>query len=116
MAILDRHGLIAPQIDLGFSTGPDMEQDLEACQILGIQYAEPAVIGNARRGQARSGGAQDANRGPGAGGFRRPPTPPPQTEEEAKRAAADYNRYGKAARKFGIKVIFHNHIELRTQS
>jgi len=110
-AMLDRHGLIAPQIDLGFSSGSDMEQDLEACQILGIQYAEPAVIGNARRGQARSGGAQDANRGPTTGAFRRPPTPPPQTEEEAKRAAADYNAYGKTARKFGIKVIFHNHIE-----
>ena len=110
-AMLDRHGLIAPQIDLGFSTGPDMEEDLEACQILGIKYAEPAVVGTARRGSARRGGAQDAIRGPGAGGFLRPPTPPPQTEDEAKRAAADYNTYGKAARKFGMKVIFHNHVE-----
>ena len=110
-AMLDRHGLSAPQIDLGFSTGPGMEEDLEACQILGIKYAEPAVIGTAQRGTARSGGATDPYRRPAAGGFQRPPTPPPQTEEEAKRAAADYNTYGKAARKFGIKVIFHNHIE-----
>jgi hypothetical protein len=35
-AMLDRHGLSAPQIDLGFSTGAGMEEDLEACQILGI--------------------------------------------------------------------------------
>jgi len=110
-AILDRHGLIAPQIDLGFSTGAGIEEDLEACQILGIKYAEPAVIGTARRGQSRSGGAQDAFRGPAAGGVQRPPTPPRQTEEEAKRAAAEYNTYGKTARKFGIKVIFHNHVE-----
>ncbi len=110
-AMLDRYGLIAPQIDLGFSTGPDMEEDLEACQILGTKYAEPAVMGSARRGSARGGGAQDANRGPAAGGFRRLATPPPQTEDEAKRAAADYNAYGKTARKFGIKVIFHNHVE-----
>ena len=110
-AMLDRHGLIAPQIDLGFSTGPGMEEDLEACQILGIKYAEPAVIGTARRGQARSGGAQDAFRGPAAGGVQRPPTPPRQTAEEAKRAAAEYNTYGETARKFGIKVIFHNHVE-----
>lgn len=109
-AILDRHGLTAPQIDLGFSTGTGMEDDLEACQILGIKYAEPAVVGTAQRGSARGGGARDAFRGP-AGGFRRPATPPQQTEEEAKRAAADYNTYGKAARKFGIKVIFHNHVE-----
>ena len=109
-AMLDRHGLTAPQIDLGFSTGPGMEDDLEACQILGIKYAEPAVGGTARRGSARGGGAQAAFRGP-AGGFRRPATPPQQTEEEAKRAAGDYNTYGKAARKFGMKVIFHNHVE-----
>jgi sugar phosphate isomerase/epimerase len=110
-AMLDRHGLSAPQIDLGFSTGAGMEEDLEACQILGIKYAEPAVVGTAQRGSARGGGATDPYRGPAAGGFRRPATPPPQTEEEAKRAAADYNTYGKTARKFGIKVIFHNHVE-----
>jgi len=110
-AILDRHGLVAPQIDLGFSTGSDMESDLEACQILGIKYAEPAVTGSAQRGSAREGGATDPYRRVGAGNLPRPAIPPPQTEQEAKRAAADYNSYGKTARKFGIKVIFHNHIE-----
>jgi sugar phosphate isomerase/epimerase len=110
-AMLDRHGLIAPQIDLGFSTGAGMEEDLEACQILGIKYAEPAVVGTAQRGSARGGGARDAFRAPAAGGLRRPPTRPPQTEDEARHAAAEYNRYGKTARKFGIKVIFHNHVE-----
>ena len=110
-AMLDRHGLSAPQIDLGFSTGAGMEDDLEACQILGIKYAEPAVVGTAQRGSARGGGATDPYRGAASAGFRRPATPPPQTEEEAKRAAADYNTYGKAARKFGIKAIFHNHVE-----
>lgn len=49
-AILDRHGLSAPHIDLGFSTGPGMEEDLEACQILGSKYAEPAMSGSAQRG------------------------------------------------------------------
>ncbi len=109
-AMLDRHRLAAPQIDLGFSIGPDMEADLEACQILGIKYAEPAVVGTPGRGSAFGGGARDAFRGPPAGG-RRPATPPQQTEEEAKRTAADYNTYGKASRKFGMKVVFHNHIE-----
>ena len=108
--MLDRHGLSAPQIDLGFSTAAGMEDDLEACQILGIKYAEPAVVGSAQRGSARGGPATDPYRA-AAGGVRRPATPPPQTEEEAKRAAAEYNTYGKTARKFGIKVIFHNHIE-----
>ncbi len=110
-AMLDRHGLSAPQIDLGFSTGASMEEDLEACQILGIKYAEPAVVGTAQRGSARGGGATDPYRGPASAGFRRLATPLPQTEEEAKHTAADFNTYGKTARKFGIKAIFHNHVE-----
>lgn len=109
--MLDRHGLIAPQIDLGFSTGAGMEEDLEACQILGIKYAEPALGGSAQRGSARGGGATDPYARPASAGFRRLATPLPQTEEEAKHTAADYNTYGKTARKFGIKVIFHNHVE-----
>lgn len=91
--LLDRHGLLAPQIDLGFRTGPEMEKDLESCQILGVKYAEPVV--------------------PGLGG--RPPGRPPafvrETVEAAKRTAAEYNAYGKVARKFGMMVIFHNHVE-----
>ena len=118
-AMLDRNGLIAPQIDLAFSTGPDMERDLESCQILGAKYAEPAMAGGGGRGpggggRAVAGGAGGGTagggigRGPGGGGRG---TPAPQTEEMAKRAAAAYNAYGQAARKFGIKVIFHNHVE-----
>jgi hypothetical protein len=74
-AMLDRHGLSAPQIDLGFSIGPGMEEDLEACQILGIKYAEPALGGSAQRGNARGGGATDPYRGPASAGFRRLATP-----------------------------------------
>jgi sugar phosphate isomerase/epimerase len=110
-AMLDRHGLIAPQIDLGFSIGTGMEEDLEACQILGIKYAEPALGGSAQRGNARGGGATDPYARSASAGFRRLATPLPQTEEEAKHIAADYNAYGKTARKFGIKVIFHNHVD-----
>lgn len=118
-AMLDRHGLIAPQIDLGFSTGPDMERDLESCQIVGIKYAEPAMGGGRRgaggpvgAGRGAGGAVAGGGRGPGgaAGGGGRG-IPPPQTEDMAKRAAADYNTYGQAAKKFGMKVIYHNHIE-----
>ena len=110
-AMLDRHGLIAPQIDLGFTMGAGMEEDLEACQILGIKYAEPALSGTAQRGNARGGGASELFRGSASAALRRLATPLPQSEEEAKQLAADYNTYGKTARKFGIKVIFHNHVE-----
>jgi sugar phosphate isomerase/epimerase len=104
-AMLDRHGLIAPQIDLGFNTGPTMDKDLESCQILGIKYAEPAMGGGPAGGAGRGAGG----RGPGGGGGRG--IPPPQTEDMAKRVAAAYNTYGQAAKKFGMKVIYHNHIE-----
>jgi hypothetical protein len=80
-AMLDRHALSAPQIDLGFSTGAGMEEDLEACQILGIKYAEPAVIGTAQRGTARSGGATDPIGRLAAGGVQRPPRYLPADEE-----------------------------------
>jgi sugar phosphate isomerase/epimerase len=110
-AILDRHGLTAPHIDLGFSTGPDIETDLEACQILGMKFAEPAVGGrSAQIGSARSGGASDPYVRPAGS---RPPaiSSQPKTVEDAKHTASEYNAYGKAARKFGIKVIFHSHVE-----
>ena len=73
-----------------------MEKDLEACRILGIKYAEPAMPGGGMG--PRPAGSQ-------------PPAYVPQTEELAKRTAAEYNAYGKVARKFGMMVIFHNHVE-----
>jgi sugar phosphate isomerase/epimerase len=108
-AMLDSHGLIAPSIDQGFSTGADIERDLEACQTLGCKFAEPGMSGGGRvadgaRGSPGAGGV------PGARGRGRGPVAP-QTEESVKQIAADYNRYGQAAKKFGIKVFFHNHVE-----
>jgi hypothetical protein len=41
--MFDHHGFVVSQIDSGFSTGPDMEKDLDECQILGVKYAEPIV-------------------------------------------------------------------------
>jgi sugar phosphate isomerase/epimerase len=33
------------------------------------------------------------------------------SEESAKQTAADYNKYGQVAEKYGIKIMFHNHVE-----
>ena len=44
-AMLDSHGLIAPSMDQAFSTGPDMEKDLESCRTVGLKYAEPGGAG-----------------------------------------------------------------------
>jgi sugar phosphate isomerase/epimerase len=107
-AMLDSRGLIAPSIDQGFSTGTDMEKDLEACQTLGCKFAEPGMPGGGRAGGGR--GAAGAGGGPGSAARGRGPAAP-QTEEAVKQTAADYNRYGQVAKKFGIKVFYHNHIE-----
>jgi sugar phosphate isomerase/epimerase len=125
-AILDGHGLAAAYIDQGFSTGADIEKDLESCRILGCHYAEPRPEGGGRGGAAggraaglpaagaapgtaAGGDARGASAGPAAGRGRG--SAPPETEETTKRIAAAYNGYGKLAGKFGMKVIYHHHIE-----
>lgn len=105
-AMLDSHGLIAPTIDQGFSTGADLEKDLEACQTLGCKFAEPGMSGEGRG----AGGRSPAGIGGGQGAGGRAPFTP-QTVESVKLIAADYNKYGQVAKKFGIRVFYHNHIE-----
>ena len=116
-AMLDSHGLIASNIDSAVSTGPDMEKDLEGCQIMGIKYAEPGGGGGGRgAGGGRGSGAPGAGGGPGgmgqgaSGRGGRGPIAP-VSEESAKQTASDYNKYGQVAKKYGIKIIFHNHVE-----
>ena len=131
-AMLDSHGLIASNIDSAISTGPDMEKTLEACQIMGIKYAEPGGAGGGRgfggRGLGAPGGATGGpggsaagqgtiapgggtgGRGQGGGGRGRGAFGP-VSEESAKQTAADYNKYGQVAKKYGIKIMFHNHVE-----
>ena len=95
-AMLDRHGLIAPQIDLGFSTGADMEKDLEACQILGAKFTEPAV-GGGGGGRAAGGGAA-AGRGP------RAEAGPLAQAEDLGEAAGGPRRWQKAPRRTSIPM------------
>jgi sugar phosphate isomerase/epimerase len=121
-AMLDSHGLVASNIDSAISTGPDMERDLESCQIMGIKFAEPGGGGGGRgAGGGRGlgapngaaggpGGAQGAGGQAGAARGGRGATVP-QTEELAKQTASDYNKWGQVAKKYGIKIIFHNHVE-----
>jgi len=111
-AALDRLGLTMPSTHSGITVGPDAEAEkqLAGFQIMGIQYtslAEPRAPG----------------RGPGGRG----PTPTspaaerrqreqfvkalaqPRTVEDVKQEAARYNKFGKIAQPFGIKLLIHNH-------
>ena len=112
-ALLDRYGLSAPSTHSGAIDGPDLEQQLEGHQIMGIKYTEIRARrpGGPGPGGAPGGpGAPAAGRPPGAGpppgGM---PQRPPQTEEAVKRSAEQYNKYGAIAKKFGMKILIHNH-------
>jgi len=82
-AMLDKFGLSAPSTHVGATDGPGLEKQLEGFQIMGIQYTEI------------SGG--------GAGEAKVP------TEESVKRTAQLNNKHGEIARKFGMKMLIHNH-------
>lgn len=118
-ALLDRLGLTMPSTHSGLTIGTDaeVEKQLADFQIMGLQY----VSLDERRpaGGRRAGG--------GAGAARRPATPPsraeqrrmmeqfirntaqPRTADDVKQEAARYNKFGKLAQKYGIKLLIHNH-------
>jgi sugar phosphate isomerase/epimerase len=87
-AMLDKFGLSAPSTHVGATDGPDLEKQLEGFQTMGIKYTEI-------RGGAPEGGG---GRGP-------------QTEESVKRTAQQINKHGEIAKKFGMKMLIHNHTQ-----
>jgi sugar phosphate isomerase/epimerase len=95
-ALLDRYSLTMPSTHSGASEGPDLEKQLEGFQIMGLGYIEIGGGG----GGGRAGGA-GRGRGPGT----------PTTEEAVKRQAEQLNRHGEIAKKFGMKMLVHNHTQ-----
>ena len=85
-AMLDRLGLSMPTTHAPATDGPGLEKELEGFQIMGLKYAE-----------IRGGGGR-----PPAG------TSP---EEVVKRTAQQLNKHGEVAKKFGIKMLVHNHAQ-----
>lgn len=83
-ALLDRYGLTMPSTHAGAADGPDLEKQLEGFQTMGLKYTEV---------RGRQGG--------GGGGAR--------TVDSVKRSADQLNKYGKVVRKFGMKMLVHNH-------
>lgn len=125
-AMLDSYGLSMPSTHSGASEGPELEKTLEGFQIMGMKYTEisgprPAGAGRAPGGQGGPGGRGlgmpmgAAGRGPGGpGGPGRGPgggrgAQAAMTVETAKRNAAQLNEHGKIAKKFGLKMLVHNH-------
>lgn len=114
-AQLDRVGLKMPSTHSGVTLGADadMERQLADFQIMGIAYAS--------LDQPRPAGGQGGNRG-GRGpaptdlaAQRRmlaqfiKTTAQPRGVDDVKQEAARYNKVGKIAQKYGVKLLVHNH-------
>jgi sugar phosphate isomerase/epimerase len=102
--MIDRLGLRMPSTHSGITEGADdaVEKQLEGFKIMGIEYTSleeprpprPRVsrpVTPAERAQIMTRMSRS------------------QTTDEVKREAALYNRYGKLAQRFGIKILRHNH-------
>ena len=103
-ALLDRLGLRMPSTHSGISAGDEaaVEKRLEGFQIMGIEYTSLSEPRPPRRLVRRSPASAQRAR-------MREPVDLGRTVDDVKREAALYNRYGKLARKFGIKILRHNH-------
>ena len=127
-ALLDRLGLKMPSTHSGITLGTDaeMEKQLAGFKVMGIQYsslAEPRPAG--RAGAPGTVVAGNAGGRATRGAPRTQPTSPAaerqatqqfirnmvqaRAAEDVKHEAARYNRIGELARKFGIKLLIHNH-------
>lgn len=116
-ALLDKYQLKMFSTHSGASAGPDLETQLEGQALMGIKYTE-VRSGKALGGPPRGGpggpsgerreGAIAAGRPPNAGGSGRGPRPP-QSVESVKNSCADLNKYGAMVKRFGMKILVHNH-------
>ena len=129
-ALLDRHKLTMPSThSAARGDGAELERMLEGFQVMGIKYTE-IQSGGARGGApagARGGtpapGGRPSNLPPGAyfdagtgivhNAFKETeafgPYQPPVSLDSVKRRAAQLNANGQIARKFGMKMLVHNH-------
>ena len=129
-ALLDRLGLKMPSTHSGVTIGTDaeMEKQLAGFRVMGILYASLSEPRTARPGGDSS--ARGGRTGPTAGSNGRAGGDTTRTSanagrqatqrfirnvvqaraaEDVKHEAARYNRIGELARKFGIKLLIHNH-------
>src|ERR1051326_7261858 len=114
---LDRLGLKAPSTHSGITAGPDadVEKQLADSQIMGIEYvslSEPRPAG-AQQGQRRPRASAPGAMSPAArreqmAQFARAAAKA-RAADDVKEEAARYNKVGKLAQKYGIKLLIHNH-------
>jgi sugar phosphate isomerase/epimerase len=87
-ALLDRYGLKAPTTHMSVTPGPELEKQLEGHQIMGHQYTSVNVPRSAVPTRPRGAA---------------------ETPDDTKATVEVYNQVGAVAKKYGIKVLVHNH-------
>jgi sugar phosphate isomerase/epimerase len=124
-ALLDRLKLTVPSSHApARGTGADLEKQLEGFQVMGIAYTE-MVAPDSSSGPGSSvhdprrpatippGGYYDAGTGRVRNSFKETeafgPYQVPGSLEAAKRRAEQLNAHGKIAKKYGMKILVHNH-------
>jgi sugar phosphate isomerase/epimerase len=108
-ALLDRLGLTAPTSHMSVSPGPDLERQLEGCQIMGNHYVSAAAARPAASGRAGARGGARAPAGTRAGAARGGLRRPAPTPDSFKKTVDMYNQVGAVAQKYGVQVLVHNH-------
>ncbi len=104
-ATMDGLGLSMPSTHSGATEGPDLEKELEGFQVMGLKYIEisaPRPAGGRGPGGPRPAGS------PG----RRPQMNfqlKAESSDSMKQTADKLNEHGKLAKKFGMKILVHNH-------
>jgi sugar phosphate isomerase/epimerase len=99
-AMLDRYGLSMPSTHVAATDGPGLEKELEGFQIMGLKYTE---VSGPRGGGGGGGAAKKAK------GTAPAATPPAPGEDAIKRTAEQLNKHGEIVKKFGMKMLYHNH-------
>jgi sugar phosphate isomerase/epimerase len=100
---LDAAKLTSPATHVSPRMGPDFERTLEGYQLIGHKYTTVSFGGGGPR-PASAPGATAPPAAP-AGAMRR------ETRDEVRRTAEQLNQAGAITKKYGIKVIVHNHTE-----
>ncbi len=95
-ALLDKYGLKMYSTHSGATAGPGLEKQLEGQALMGIKYTDVSAPRAARPPAAA----------PAAGAR---PQRPVRTVESVKRSAEQMNKYGPIVKKFGMKILYHNH-------
>ena len=103
-ATLDGLGLSMPSTHSGATEGLGLEKELEGFQVMGLKYVEISA--------PRPAGG----RGPGAPRASTPGRRPQmnfqlrtESSDAVKQTAEKLNEHGKLAKKFGMKMLVHNH-------